>query len=287
MTVTLLAILGLIWCLLLALVVRWLHGLNSRRYWRHAVLPVLSVVAMAPLLGEYLTYYDFRKYCDAHAGMVVNTPVVASELLVDLSSEFIPDVLVAKNVSSAHWEKQRNYSEPYYTKEEWALHMRERWDERLKKYEQRRGIAGGMPDQCKWKYVSNPGNFDMVPRPRNLRVLSEKGVCIRLADKASSPRYLLTADIDYMRLSGNAIYTYRETVNYTDSVIRLIDTHTGKIMSEYRNISTRTGPIFHTVRQRHNRYSCEEASSFDDLIRWDKRLQVTEFLDRALLPSGE
>jgi len=74
MTVTLLAILGLIWCLLLALVVRWLHGLNSRRYWRHAVLPVLSVVAMAPLLGEYLTYYDFHKYCDAHAGMVVNTP---------------------------------------------------------------------------------------------------------------------------------------------------------------------------------------------------------------------
>lgn len=268
MTVTLLAILGLVWCLLLALIVRWLHRLNSRQYWRHAVLPVLSVVAMVPLLGEYLTYYDFRKYCDLHAGMVVNTPVETDKLLVVGWHEFVADVMRAKAVRNVVWENQRDGYPLKFVDSSWE------------------GLQAPSISLCRnIKTLENGERMGSYLHFAYDDLLTE-GICLAPARQKLTPRFRFEMSFypdRFMRQNG-----YMTTRNTVDSRMLLIDTQSGRVMSEYRNISTPTGSFLNGLMGRYwSRYSCEEHSTWAGAMIWDKRLQVTEFLDRALSPSGD
>ncbi|WP_262690325.1 hypothetical protein [Kordiimonas aestuarii] len=267
MTILLLFVLGVVWCLLLWVLLRWGAGFSEGRFWRAYVIPVLASLDVLPLFTEYLTYYDFQKYCDVHAGMVVNRPVVADALLVDAWYEFTVDIFRAQAVKTVFWEPRNNDGPIRFRDTAW------------------KAIPEPNLATCQLKKLVNGAKMNSYLET-SYEALKAEGICLIPAHLNRVPRYQLVVKFNADRFIKTD--EYLDTPNTIDSKLVLIDTYSGQTMSEYRNVSTPTGSLLKGVLGRHwSRYSCEEHTTLMGAMIWDKRLQVTEFLEKALLPLPE
>ncbi len=259
MTYMLLAIVGFIWCSIIYVSIQICAKKYPTLKSNKILLVAYFIIAFAPPLSEVKHYYDFQKYCDANAGYRIINPVKTDSLAIRVDHYKIQDALQYPKINSVRIVYEDRFITRYKSPE-YLIRIPQRKGKLSKRY----------------KDLASRFYFDDRLTEALLKQQSEWVV----SSGKFSPKFLFKISVP----AGIYNEDYRESVNYTVLVMSLTDLETGKILTEYKEITTDAGVFMNNLIGSYwGRYSCHEAE-VPLFIRNEYRYKdVYDFLDKALL----
>lgn len=232
MTYYLLLWLGIIWCVLIYVLARFISTHFSSNIRQQYVKVIALLFAVAPVLYEYWIYIDFRGKCVGNSGFVRLNPVLVDTLFIDAHFNGRYEFLIAHKLK---------HLSIYDDKDGWLG-----WHANLSSYSDLSKIPICQNTESIFKGVTNLS-----------KRITSSYQCLTHYEPTEAPLYEVTTGF-YHSFDD---YGWPVTKNkmYMDFNILLSNKNTNEVLTEYRGVSTPAGPIIDVISQwRPIRYSCAE-----------------------------
>lgn len=262
MSMTLMILTGVIWCLILFLVSRYLCRRIYRHQWAKPFLILVVASGMVPLVYEYWYYYSFRQHCAVKAGWRILNPVSTDRIAVEGWSGYAVDALLSPRVRHVTLLPGKT--------------------ERLRFFDEMQEFHRSNAGHCTQKTLQLDAPLHLSLRYVG-ELLEKNGVCVSPVENESLPTVRLKTEWTELRWDEDVYSNTERTVDYK---IFLFDDTRGEAAAEYHGISTPVGMMYRfIVRRPRGRYSCDQHSPGRYFRDDANDLDIKKFLDTALLPT--
>jgi hypothetical protein len=266
MTVILFVLMALLWVELLYVLGGYIVRRVPAQKAKRITILFIASFGLSPLLYEYWLYYDFQSYCVLNAGMVKNSPVKTDSIIYE------------------GWDRQ------------WTLAWRARAIKHIvftddPAFSFQPYVTAG-PKETVWTKdcVQKSAIIDGQALPPSSRWLQRYNICLTKPENNEAPKYRLRFHYNPSVYPDFRFYRYLEWVNdaKTDYGFQLIEEQTGEIKSEFKALSTPTGPIFSLFGIYYNsRYTCPVGKFDMTVYKNHTELGLEDFIEKAIVQGGE
>jgi|GEM_PF-2403755 len=266
MTVYLLVLVGVIWGAIVFLVLRYIHAKIKRFRWASSLMVLLALLGLAPLGDELWRLATLKDHCDGNAGWLYLNPVRADTLVVDTSPSNVWQVLMSPKVRQLDFVDARPRPGSVF--------------DRFLVY------GPNHPHQtCTRKTVYEDTQGKGGPLYWGQWYLDRAAICAIKVETSHRPAYRLKV----IHTPAWWLSSFSEAERFhTDSRLQLIDEKSGRVLSEYRDVSVSAGFISRYIRGwGGSRYACNEQPFAGEMFWASNKLGIVKFLDKALLPVAD